>query len=163
MFRRNFLPILMVVFFAAMIYAVLQVPRSVPAQVVVVPDVATEGVAFTGRMVMPAVEDIYVLENTSGRNLDQLEKFLQGRAAGLHYLSSAYFRQNKKSDDISMGIRMTLDSLGHFSVKEYMFASPDNEDFKNLVKAHIEHYWRYPRATEGSLDFWIPVRWKAKY
>ena len=50
-----------------------------------------ESESFTGRMVMPSLDDIYVLDNSAGRDIVQFEKFLKGRAAGLHFASAAYF------------------------------------------------------------------------
>lgn len=146
---------------AYMAYFVLQIPESKLVQETIENIPAENPNAFKGRMVMPDVDDIYVFENSSGRDLERLERYLQGRAAGLHYLSSSFFKRNKNRDDVSMGIRMTLDSLGRFTVTEFLFANHDNEDFKTLVQEHIQQFWRYPKSTTGKLDFWIPVTWRA--
>ena len=48
--------------------------------------------AFTGRMDMPNLDDIYVLDNSAGRDVEALEKYIQGRAAGLHWLGQEHFK-----------------------------------------------------------------------
>ena len=87
--------------------------------------VPVESECFTGRMVMPSLDDIYVLDNSAGRDIVQFEKFLKGRAAGLHFASAAYFKANRKNahkdSNAFMGIKLTLDSTGFLFPK---FFSP---------------------------------------
>jgi len=115
------------------------------------------GRPFTGRMTMPSLEEIYVLENTAGRDVAQLEKYIQGRAAGLHWLSQEHFK-NKKNGDISLGLHLTVDSLG----MEIMFSDADDAAFEERLVEHIQYFWRYRKSERGKTEFWIPLRWKAK-
>ena len=166
MLKRNFPLILLLFVFIAMLDVIYCIPRTSPVEAPsVVPEQAT-GESFRGRVLMPSLDDIYVLDNSSGRDLVQLERFLQGRAAGLHYLASAHFkaaRKNGRPKDITLGLRMELDSLGQFRVAEVTFADTDDEAFLDLLQEHVKKFWRYPRSTAGKLDFWIPIRWLAQY
>ena len=110
---------------------------------------------------MPSLEEIYVLENTAGRDIAQLEKFIQGRAAGLHWLSQEHFK-NKKNGDISLGLHLTVDSLGVFHCMEIMFSDADDAAFEERLVEHIQYFWRYKKSESGKTEFWIPLRWKAK-
>lgn len=178
MFKRNFPLILLLIVFAALLDVVVSTHRFIPAPVetlMIAPE--PEPVkSFTGRVVMPNLDDMYVLDNSAGRDLVQLEKFLQGRAAGLHYLASEHFKTIRKShkknkraaklppnSDILVGIRLSLDSLGQFELKEFVFSNTEDQEFKNRLAEHIKYYWRYPRGTAGKLEFWIPIRWFAQY
>ena len=120
---------------------------------------------FTGRVVMPSLNDIYVLDNSAGRDLFEFERFLQGRAAGLHFASAEYFRKtHPRKDDcnVLMGIKLTLDSLGVFS-PEILFSNISDENFKGLVLSQIQTYWRYPRSVQGKFVAWVPVVWKKNF
>jgi len=175
MFRRNFPLIVMFLLFAGMLYVLFSVPRFVPEPVVpIVPEPEEDPAGFSGRVVMPGIEDIYILDNSAGRDIAQLEKFLSGRAAGLHYLAAEHFRELRKSrrsaskknsgtDDILVGVRMTLDSLGQFTLDEFVFSNTDDETFKKAFSEHVQYYWRYPKSDAGKLEFWIPIRWMAEY
>lgn len=172
MIRRNFPLIVLWLVFVAMLDILYNLPRSVPMVKEPEPEdivVRPTGEAFCGRVVMPTLGDIYVLENSSGRNLVLLEKFLKGRAAGLHFLSNDVFKKGgasssleKKGEDIVIGIHLTLDSMGVFKVGEFVFTNNSDKWFRKQVVNHIEQYWRYPKSTAGKLEFWIPIRWKAK-
>ena len=178
MLKRNFPLILLFLVFAAMLVVLFNIPRSVPKPAApFVPEQEEETNGFTGRVVMPGFDDNYILENSAERDLDQLEKFLQGRAAGLHYLAAEHFKKLKKNhkhskarksgdssaDDIVVGVRMTLDSLGRFKLNEFVFSNTDDEEFKENLVNHVEYYWRYPKSASGTLEFWIPIRWMEKY
>ena len=117
---------------------------------------------FKGRMDMPNVDDIYVLENSADRDVEALETYIQGRAAGLHWLGQEHFKK-KGADDIRLGLHLLVDSLGVFTCKEIMFSDADDEAFEQKLKEHIEYFWRYKKSENGVTDFWIPLRWKAKY
>ena len=121
---------------------------------------------FTGRMVMPSLDDIYVLDNSAGRDIVQFEKFLKGRAASLHFASTAYFKANRKNahkdSNAFMGIKLTLDSTGMFN-PEILFTNVDDENFKGLVLSQIQTYWRYPRSVQGKFVAWVPFVWKTNY
>ena len=161
--QRN-LPFFFLVFFLTgllfSVFIVLQLRahKSVPSIVPVAEEQEWHG--FTGRVVMPSLDDLYVLDNSADRDLLQFEKFLKGRAAGLHWVASSHFAHEHR--DVVMGIKITLDSLGHFS-PDVLFSDTDDENFKSLVASHIRTYWRYPRSEEGSLEVWLPVVWKADY
>lgn len=118
--------------------------------------------SFTGRMDMPNLDDIYVLDNSAGRDVEALEKYIQGRAAGLHWLGQEHFKK-KGADDIRLGLHLVVDSLGIFTCKEILFSDADDETFEQKLKDHIEYFWRYKKSENGVTDFWIPLRWKAKY
>ena len=125
--------------------------------------------AFTGRVVMPSLDDMYVLGNSADRDLLQFERFLQGRAAGLHFAAADYFKKRncvaargESSPDVVLGIKLTLDSLGIFE-PEILFSNISDENFKGLVLSQIQTYWRYPRSEQGNLEVWVPVVWKSCY
>ena len=153
--------------FAAMLFVLSQVHLYQPVVSIEPAPEPELTIGFTGRVVMPSLDDIYVLDNSAGRNLFQFERFLQGRAAGLHFVSAAHFK-NKRNDyktkqknaDVLMGIKLTLDSLGYFA-PEILFTNTDDENFKGLVLSQIQTYWRYPRSTEGRLVVWVPIVWKS--
>lgn len=173
---RNIPLIFLVLVIAVMVVALLQI-RQAPAAVVTIVPPEPEPVnqkAYTGRMVMPTINDIYVLENSAGRDLVQIEKYLQGRAAGLHWLASEYFKAQKKirkksgrnpspaEGNVVMGIKLTLDSLGQFEPK-ILFSNVKNGELENLVQEHIQHFWRYTRSTSGRLEMWAPFVWKTDW
>ena len=166
---RNLPIYFMILVFAGMLFALSRVHLYTP-----VPSVESEPVpevglqkGFTGRVVMPSLEDIYVLENSAGRDILQFEKFLQGRAASLHFASAAFFKSNNKnfksdSPHAIMGIKLTLDSLGVFS-PEILFTNVHDDTFKGLVLSQIQTYWRYPRSESGRFVAWVPIAWKIDY
>lgn len=162
---RNLPIYFLILVFAGLMFALSRVQLYTPVVTIepepapVLPD---DG--FTGRMVMPSIDDIYVLENTAGRDIVQFEKFLKGRAAGLHFASGAYFKTNRKSvrreSNAFMGIKLTLDSMGTFT-PEILFTNVQDENFKGLVLSQIQTYWRYPRSEQGKFVAWVPFVWKA--
>lgn len=165
------LPILFLILaFGGLLFFLTQVKTGQPV-VSIVPEeqpVAQKG--FTGRVVMPSLDDFYVLENTAGRDLMQFERFLQGRAAGLHYAAAGHFKKNratkkrgkKNPEDVLMGLKLTLDSLGHFT-PEILFSNTDDENFKGLVLSQVQTYWRYPRSEGGRFVVWVPIAWKSAW
>lgn len=165
MVKRNFPLIVLFLIFAGLLYLMVGMPRYIPEPPPIIEQQPVDGPSFSGRVVMPNLDDIYVLENSAGVDLQKLEKFLQGRAAGLHYLASEHYRQLKKKDreDIVVGIRMTLDSLGVFHFDEFVFSDTEDAKFKAKLVDHINYFWRYPRLSSGKLVFWMPIRWLAKY
>ena len=173
MLRRNAPVLAFMMVFVAVLYFIYSVPQYEPVVDVEeeTPTVPAED-KFVGRVIMPSIDEIYVLENTAGRDLNRMALFFQGRAAGLHYLSSEYFKKVKPNhkgrtffrsddDDIILGLRLTLDSLGRFVNPQIMFSDTDNEVFKAKILKHIEYFWRLPPSQQGKLDIWIPVRFHA--
>lgn len=165
MHLRDLPIIFLVLVFAGLLFILSQIHQYSPVvSVEPVPEPETQQ-SFTGRVVMPSLDDIYVLDNSACRDLLQFERFLQGRAAGLHFASSTYFKSHRprkgkqSSGNVMMGIRLTLDSLGVFT-PEILFSNTDDKDFQNLVLSQIQTYWRYPRSEEGRLVVWVPVVWK---
>jgi hypothetical protein len=154
----------------AVLYFVYSIPQYEPVIEVEEEEEVVED-AFTGRVMMPSIDEIYVIENTAGRDLNKLATFLQGRAAGLHYLSSEYFkkirvrrkggRYVKSDDDVFLGLHLTLDSLGRFKDPQIMFSDSDNEVFKVKLLKHVEYFWRLPPSKQGKLEMWIPIRFHA--
>ena len=171
MLKRN-APLLAFLFvFAAVLYFVYSIPQYDP-----IVDVAGHGEAvvedaFVGRVEMPSIDEIYVIENTAGRDLNKLAMFLEGRAAGLHYLSSEYFKKVKvhrkenrfvkSDDDVFLGLHLTLDSLGRFMDPKIMFSDSDDDVFKVKLLKHVEYFWRLPPSKQGKLEIWIPIRFHA--
>ncbi len=172
MIRRNAPMIAFLFVFIAMLYFIYSVPRYEPI-VETVEEVKEEPVkdSFKGRVDMPSIDEIYVLENTAGRDLNKLALFLEGRAAGLHFLSSEYFKKLKSSrkgrlpfksdDDVFLGLRLTLDSLGRFMNPQILFSDTDDDIFKVKLLKHVEYYWRLPPSKQGKLEMWIPIRFHA--
>lgn len=172
MLKRNAPVLAFMMVFVAVLYFLYSVPRYEP--VMDVEEIPAEKPAddkFVGRVIMPSIDEIYVLENSAGRDLNRLALFLQGRAAGLHFLSSECFKKIKPNhkgrsffrsdDDIIVGLRLTLDSLGRFEDPQIMFSDADNEAFKEKLLKHIKYFWRLPPSAHGKLDVWIPVRFRA--
>ena len=165
MIKRNFPLIVLALVFLGLLNFIWQVqpyrmPQShEPEQVVVNQEKSRP---FTGRMDMPNLDDIYVLDNSAGRDVEALEKYIQGRAAGLHWLGQEHFKK-KDADDIRLGLHLVVDSLGIFACKEILFSDADDEAFEQKLREHIEYFWRYKKSGNGVTDFWIPLRWKAKY
>ncbi|OWV26188.1 hypothetical protein B7988_06245 [Fibrobacter sp. UWB1] len=165
---RNLPIYFMVLVFAGMLFALSKVHIYTPVVLPAEPEPApVEQEGFTGRVIMPSLDDIYVLENTAGRDLVQFARFLKGRAAGLHYASAAYFKANQKnlkkdSPHAIMGIKLTLDSLGASS-PEILFTNVHDNNFKGLVLSQIQTYWRYPRSESGRFVVWFPIAWETEY
>jgi len=170
MLKRNAPVLAFFLVFVAVLYFVYSIPQYEPVIEVEEEEEVVED-AFTGRVMMPSIDEIYVIENTAGRDLNKLATFLQGRAAGLHYLSSEYFkkirvrrkggRYVKSDDDVFLGLHLTLDSLGRFKDPQIMFSDSDNEVFKVKLLKHVEYFWRLPPSKQGKLEMWIPIRFHA--
>ena len=155
----------LILLFAGMLFALSRIPIYQPVvSIAPEPEPVVYQKGFTGRVVMPSLDDMYVLENSAERDLLQFERFLQGRAASLHYASAGHFKKSRKDKDrknlerVLMGVRLTLDSMGRFT-PEILFSNTDDENFKSLVVSQIETYWRYPRSENGNLVVWFPVVW----
>ena len=162
--QRNLPIFFLVLFFAGLlvsVFVILQTKSFQPvASIVPEPEEQEEWHGFTGRVLMPSFDDLYVLENSAGRDLREFARFLKGRAAGLHWTSSNHFAREHR--DVVMGIKLTLDSLGMFN-PEILFTDTNDEKFKSLVLSHIQTYWRYPRSEEGIFEVWVPIVWKSNY
>ena len=173
MLKRNAPMFAFMLVFVAVLYFVYSIPRYEPI-VEVEENEKNEDVAedaFNGRVDMPSLDEIYVIENTAGRDLNKLVLFLQGRAAGLHFLSSEHFKKIKahrkghkfvkSDDDVFLGLHLTLDSLGRFSNPQIMFSNSDDEVFTVKLLKHVEYFWRLPPSKQGKLEMWIPIRFHA--
>ena len=119
--------------------------------------------AFTGRVVMPDSESILVLENSADRDIGKLATYLSGRAAGLHWLARPYFKKHRDAEDVIVGVRMTIDSLGCIACKEIEFTNAEDESLGESIRLHIETYWRYRKSEYGMTELWLPVRFRAVY
>ena len=97
MLKRNAPMFAFMLVFVAVLYFVYSIPRYEPIVDVEEKEENEEVVekAFNGRVEMPSIDEIYVIENTAERDLNKLALFLKGRAAGLHYLSSEHFKKMK--------------------------------------------------------------------
>lgn len=124
---------------------------------------AEEFRSFSGRVVLPSVDDIYVLDNSAGRDIPAFVKYLEGRAAGLHWLARAYFKAHCGSGDVALGLRLTIDSLGVFHCGEFQFSDAKDRSLESDLREHIEFYWRYRRSTQGKTEIWFPIRWNEKF
>ena len=170
MLKRNAPLLAFALVFVAVLYFVYSIPQYEPIVDVEEEEEVPEE-AFTGRVEMPSIDEIYVIENTAGRDLNKLAMFLEGRAAGLHYLSSEYFKKIrvtrkgnrfiKSDDDVFLGLHLTLDSLGRFNEPKIMFSDSDNEVFTVKLLKHVEYFWRLPPSKQGKLEMWIPIRFHA--
>jgi len=171
MLKRNAPLLTFLLVFVSVLYFVYSIPQYDP--IVDAPDHEGGVVedAFVGRVEMPSIDEIYVIENTAGRDLNKLAMFLEGRAAGLHYLSSEYFKKVKvhrkenrfvkSDDDVFLGLHLTLDSLGRFMDPKIMFSDSDDDVFKVKLLKHVEYFWRLPPSKQGKLEIWIPIRFHA--
>lgn len=116
---------------------------------------------FKGRVVMPDVGDLYVLENTAGRDILKLGKSLQGRAAGLHWLATEHFRYY--AEDVIVGLKLSIDSTGHIGFPEVVYCNTPDDEFKLRLIRYIRNFWVYPKSKNGKTEFWFPVKWIADY
>ncbi|SHK74516.1 MULTISPECIES: hypothetical protein [unclassified Fibrobacter] len=170
MLKRNAPLLAFLLVFVAVLYFVYSIPQYEPIVDAEEEEEVVED-AFVGRVEMPSIDEIYVIENSAGRDLNKLALFLEGRAAGLHYLSSEYFKKIrvarkggrfiKSDDDVFLGLHLTLDSLGRFMDPQIMFTSSDNDVFKVKLLKHVEYFWRLPPSKQGKLEIWIPIRFHA--
>lgn len=170
MLKRNAPLLAFLLVFVAVLYFVYSIPQYEPIVDAEEEEEVVED-AFVGRVEMPSIDEIYVIENSAGRDLNKLALFLEGRAAGLHYLSSEYFKKIrvarkggrfiKSDDDVFLGLHLTLDSLGRFMDPQVMFTSSDNDVFKVKLLKHVEYFWRLPPSKQGKLEIWIPIRFHA--
>jgi hypothetical protein len=128
-----------------------------------VPEAVDEFRAFSGRVVLPSVDEIYVLDNSAGRDMSAFAKYLEGRAAGLHWLARSYFKTHRGAGDAALGVHLTIDSLGVFRCEEFQFSDAKDKSLEQDLREHIEFYWRYRRSTQGKTEIWFPIRWLEKY
>lgn len=174
MIKRNF-PLLLFALMFVVLGTVLyvMVPQHLPQAVESEEPMPEEKKvsSFTGRMVIPTIEELYVLDNSAGRDLLQFQRFLQGRAAGLHWVASEHFksekaqaRHHKKNDvkDVYMGVKLSIDSTGTVTPK-IVYCSSKDQEFSDLVLQHIKAFWRYPRGTTGKFEVWLPILWRADW
>ena len=122
-----------------------------------------ESRVFHGRVEFPPVEDILVLENSAERDMEKLATYFEGRSAGLHWLARPHFKSRKNPEDVVMGLRLSLDSLGQFKCEEIEFNNAEDSTFTQAVKWHVERYWRYRRSDSGKTELWLPVIFRASY
>lgn len=163
---RNIPLILFSLVFLVIAYGLFTTPpRYKPARLKPVTDevveVKPDHPYFKGRVIMPDVGDLYVLENTAGRDILKLGKSLQGRAAGLHWLATEHFRNYDK--DVTVGLKLSIDSTGHIEFPKVVYCNTPDDDFKMNLISHIRSYWVYPHSKNGKTEFWFPVKWLAKY
>ena len=165
MIKRDLPVVLFALVFLVIAYGLITTPpRYAPAKTKMVMEEVEEFVPHTyyrGRVLMPDVDELYVLENSAGRDVLKLGKSLQGRAAGLHWLATQHFRTN--DEDVLVGLKLTIDSTGHIDYPEILYCSTNDDDFKWKLIHHIRTYWVYPRSVGGITEFWFPVRWLAEY
>jgi hypothetical protein len=119
--------------------------------------------AFTGRVVMPDSESILVLENSADRDIKKVATYFSGRAAGLHWLARPYFKKHRDAEDVIVGIRMTIDSLGRITCNEIEYTNAEDESLKDTLQRHIEYYWRYRKSEYGTTEIWLPIRFRTVY
>ena len=171
MLKRNAPLLAFLLVFVALLYFVYSIPQYEPVVEAENDEEEIVEDSFVGRVDMPSIDEIYVIENSAGRDLNKLALFLEGRAAGLHYLSSEYFKKIRASrkglkffksdDDVFLGLHLTLDSLGRFMNPQIMFSDSDDDVFKVKLLKHVEYYWRFPPSERGKLEIWIPIRFHA--
>ena len=137
---------------------------------VVVPEPPAEEVpepeeprTFTGRVVMPDEESILVLENSAERDIEKIVTYLSGRAAGLHWLARPYFKKHKGAEDVIVGVRMTIDSLGRVTCNEIEYTNAEDDSLRDALQRHIEYYWLYRKSESGRTELWVPIIFRAVY
>ena len=135
-------------------------PREPVVEEEVLPD---EPRTFYGRVVWPQVDDILVLSNSADRDIEKLYTYFEGRSAGLHWIAQSYFKSHKHSEDVVVGLRLAIDSLGHFTCNGMEFSNADDETLGEAIRLHIESYWRYRNSETGTTELWLPVRFKSKW
>lgn len=174
MFFRNLFGLFVIMLFLALVVGVLLMPRRgyqtpVDVREVEVEDVHKVETPFVGRMILPEASDIEVLDNSAGRDMEQMARFLQGRAAGLHWLANEHFkkawrhyRKRTTVPDIHARLILSVDSMGVFQVDSIM-SDTDDMDLAAHLQDHIKKYWRYRRSTSGKTDFIVPFIWTSKY
>ena len=163
MIKRNFPLIVLFLVFVGLLDLLWQIPRyKIPVKIEPEEKPVESGHSFTGRMDMPGVDDIYVLDNSAGRDVELLGKYIQGRAAGLHWIGESHFKK-RGAEDIRLGVHLVIDSLGSFICKGILFSDADDDAFEKNLVDHIEYFWRYRKSDKGVTEFWIPLRWKAKF
>ena len=135
-------------------------PREPVVEEEVLPD---EPRTFYGRVVWPQVDDILVLSNSADRDIEKLYTYFEGRSAGLHWIAQSYFKSHKHSEDVVVGLRLAIDSLGRFTCNGMEFSNADDETLGEAIRLHIESYWRYRNSETGTTELWLPVRFKSKW
>lgn len=115
---------------------------------------------FTGRVELPDVAHFYILENSAGRNLEKLETYIQGRAAGLHWAAEPHFKKHKT--DTFIGLRLMLDSLGQFK-GSILYSDSQDPEMEEAILKNVDRFWRYTPSTSGKLDMWIPVHFRSNW
>ena len=118
---------------------------------------------FHGRVELPAVEDILVLSNSAERDIEKLATYFEARSAGLHWIAQPYFKKYRPSDDVVVGLRLAIDSLGNFACKEMEFTNAEDDSLGESLRRHIDAYWRYRKSESGYTELWLPVRFKSKW
>ena len=134
-----------------------------PEEPVVEDSVPEEPCSFHGRVELPAVEDILVLSNSADRDIEKLATYFEGRSAGLHWIAQYYFKKHRNSEDVVVGIRLAVDSLGNFACNGMEFTNAEDETLGESIRQHIETYWRYRKSESGYTELWLPVRFRAVY
>lgn len=142
------------------VFAVVVPPEPTAEEELPAPE---EPKTFTGRVVMPDEERILVLENSAGRDIEKIVTYLTGRTAGLHWLARPYFKKHRGSEDVIMGVRMTIDSLGRITCNEIEYTNAEDESLKDTLQRHIEYYWLYRKSESGKTELWVPIRFRAVY
>jgi len=118
---------------------------------------------FTGRVVMPDVDNILVLDNSAGRDVEKLALFFSGRATGLHWLVRPYFKKHRTKEDVIVGVNLTIDSLGHVTCGTIEYTNAEDDVFTESLRSHIEYFWRYRRSEVGKTELWLPIKFLAHY
>lgn len=135
-----------------------------------VEDVHKVEIPFKGRIILPQAMDFEVLENSACRDMEQMARFMQGRAAGLHWLANDHFRKawrnyrkNRPVADVHVRLVLNVDSLGVFQVDSVAAFDSDDKGLLDSLQGHIKKYWRYRRSTSGKTQFVVPFTWTSKY
>ncbi len=118
---------------------------------------------FHGRVVFPPVDEILVLSNSADRDIEKLATYFESRSAGLHWIAQSYFRSHKHSDDVVVGLRLAIDSLGNVACNEMEFTNAEDESLGDAMRLHIKAYWRYRKSETGTTELWLPVRFKSNW
>lgn len=148
-------------------YHYLQKPAVVPEEEVLTPEeIHRVEIPFKGRVEIPSAEDFTVVDNSAGRDMERVALFMQGRAAGLHWLAREHFKKSTRKHplpDVHMEIKLSIDSMGVFDFMGLQSCDTDDQKMLDTLQDHIKKYWRYRRSTSGKTEFVAPFTWTSKY
>lgn len=165
MIRRNAAVLVFLLVFLGLLTALFFVPESKITLLVEEPVVDIPSVTlFHGRLSPLSISDIYVVENSAERDVDNLLKYFQGRSSSLHYLyEKVYPKRKRLKEDLLIGLWVRVDADGFFRDVKVRFSNEENNALAKPLIRFIEKDWRYKKVVEGTTTVLIPFLWRAEY